>query len=111
VIGTATVPIAPGDHVHSHNLAFSAHAASSAVQAGASGTWTPPPLPQRRTFQGIRRQDGRVATRNHIAIVASVNCSATVVKAIAERVERAGILPDTVDGVLPLAHDLGCGMA
>ncbi|GAA1732825.1 altronate dehydratase family protein [Brachybacterium phenoliresistens] len=111
VIGTATAPIAPGDHVHSHNLTFSAHAATSAAQAGSTGSWTPPELPERRTFLGIRREDGRVATRNHIAIVASVNCSATVVKAIADRVERAGILPDTVDGVLPLAHDLGCGMA
>ncbi|MFC0672706.1 UxaA family hydrolase [Brachybacterium hainanense] len=111
VIGTATAPIAPGDHVHSHNLEFSAHAATSAAEAGSSRPWSPPALPERRTFRGIRRGDGRVATRNHIAIVASVNCSATVVRAIADRVERAGILPDTVDGVLPLAHDLGCGMA
>ncbi|MGT8979497.1 UxaA family hydrolase [Escherichia coli] len=29
---------------------------------------------------GIRRKDGRVATRNYIGVLSSVNCSATVVR-------------------------------
>ena len=47
------------------------------------------PEAQRATFQGIVRPDGRVGTRNFIAVVSSVNCSATVSHAVAEGGEEA----------------------
>ena len=44
----------------------------------------PVPEAERATFDGIVRADGRVATRNFVGILSTVNCSATVVRKIAE---------------------------
>ncbi len=69
------------------------------------------PEAERATFQGIVRPDGRVGTRNFIGIVSTVNCSATVVHAVARHFteERLADFPN-VDGVVAFAHALGCGM-
>ena len=48
-----------------------------------------PPARREATFMGIRRADGRVATRNYIGVLTSVNCSATAARAIAEEYFRA----------------------
>ena len=65
------------------------------------------------SFCGYRRQNGRVGTRNYLAILTSVNCSATTARLIAREVERSAILSDypNVDGVIALVHGTGCGMA
>ena len=63
------------------------------------------------TFDGIVRADGRVATRNYIGILSTVNCSATVARGIADHFtrERLADFPN-VDGVVALTHGSGCGM-
>src|SRR5574338_1483555 len=63
------------------------------------------------TFEGIVRADGRVATRNYIGILSTVNCSATVAHGIAGHFtrERLAAFPN-VDGVVALTHGSGCGM-
>lgn len=109
VIGRATADIRVGQHVHGHNLEFVALPPG----AHAGGDYAPatvPALPERRTFLGIRRSDGRVATRNYLAVVSTVNCSATVCKAIAARAE-VGLLDEfpTIDGIVAVTHDQGCG--
>jgi altronate dehydratase len=65
-----------------------------------------------REFQGYVRPDGRVATRNYVGIVTTVNCSGTVARMIAQQFEagRLGTFPG-VDGVVPLAHTSGCAMS
>ena len=70
------------------------------------------PLDQRATFEGYRRANGKVGTRNYIGILTSVNCSATVAKFMAEAINRSGILDDypEIDGVVPFVHGTGCGM-
>jgi altronate hydrolase len=109
IIGFATAPIAPGDHVHTHNLAVGAFERDYAF-----GKDVRPvayvPVEQRRTFQGYRRPDGRVGTRNYIAVISSVNCSASVSRYVAERF-RGEVLRDFphVDGVIALTHKGGCG--
>jgi altronate hydrolase len=110
VIGVATQPIAPGAHVHSHNLAFS----DFAREAEAGADMKPTAMaPDPATFEGIVRPDGRIATRNYIGVLTSVNCSATVARAIADHF-RADIHPDAlaaypnVDGVVALTHGAGC---
>ncbi|TRY20127.1 altronate dehydratase [Tessaracoccus rhinocerotis] len=112
VIGYATRDIAVGDHVHSHNLTYGDH---GAPEHGATAAAHPPELTLdgSGTFKGIRRSDGRVATRNVIAIVSTVNCSATVCQRIADAVTRAGILEDFdgIDAVVPVTHTSGCGMS
>jgi len=112
IIGFATVAIEPGDHVHTHNVEFKAFERDYAVGADVTPTQFVPE-PERATFQGIVRPDGRVATRNYLGILTSVNCSATAAKMIADQFRRPGLLDDfpNVDGVVALTHGTGCGMA
>ncbi len=110
IIGHATQAIAPGQHVHVHNLAFSDFARAHEPGAGALPTdYAATPA----TFDGIVRADGRVATRNYIGVLTSVNCSATAARAIADHFRR-DIRPEAladfpnVDGVVALTHGMGC---
>lgn len=112
VIGYATRDIAVGDHVHSHNLTYGDHPAAEAD--GAAHQQAPDVhIDGSGTFRGIRRSDGRVATRNVIAVVSTVNCSATVCQRIADAVTRQGLLDDFpgIDAVVPVTHTSGCGMS
>ena len=112
VIGFANADIAPGSHVHTHNLEYRAiRQAGQAGQSGAAVRVTDfVAEDQRATFQGIVRADGRIATRNYIGVLTSVNCSATVARMIADGF-RGGALAEfpKVDGIVPLTHDYGCG--
>jgi len=108
IIGFATRDIAAGDHVHVHNLGMGDFQRDYAFCADMKTT---APAAKPATFQGIVRADGRVATRNYIGILTSVNCSATVARTIARHFEnRLGDFPN-VDGVVALTHKSGCGMA
>lgn len=113
IIGMATRDIAAGEHVHTHNLAFSDFAREHAPGAAAQPTAY---VDQPATFQGIVRADGRVATRNYIGVLTSVNCSATAARAIADYFRR-DIRPEAladfpnVDGVVALTHGMGCATA
>ncbi|GAB0113125.1 UxaA family hydrolase [Acidisoma sp. C75] len=116
VIGFAREDIAPGSHVHVQNCEIHDFARDHAFGVDAKPTAYIEP---RATFQGIIRPDGRVATRNYIGILTSVNCSAGTARYIAEAFRRnpftgdAGLLADypNVDGVVALTHKTGCGMA
>ena len=111
IIGFATSDIAPGEHVHSHNLAMGNFARDYAFSADARPTAMVSER-ERASFEGIVRADGRVATRNYLGILTSVNCSATAAKLIADQF-RGPVLADfaNVDGVVALGHGTGCGMA
>ena len=112
IIGFASQPIRPGQHVHGHNLAMGEFARDYAYGAEARPTaFSSEPA----MFQGIVRADGRVATRNYIGILTSVNCSATVARAIADHFRRdihpeALALFQNVDGVVALTHGVGCAV-
>ena len=110
IIGDATQDIAAGAHIHTHNLGMGAH---STDYAYASESNPQPVVTQKRTFMGYPRADGKYGTRNYLGILTSVNCSGSVAKFIAEAVEREGWLKDfpNIDGVVPLTHGGGCGMA
>jgi len=108
VIGFASRDIAPGEHVHLHNLAMGAFDRDYAFGADARPVdFVEVPA----TFEGVVRADGRVATRNYIGILSTVNCSATVARGIADHFtrERLAAWPN-VDGVVALTHGSGCGM-
>ncbi len=109
-IGVASGPIAPGAHVHSHNLAFRPSRAARDVASARRNAIEPLGGPSGATFDGYRREDGRAGTRNVLLVLATVNCSATVVKQIAERFRREVDLSatPTVDGVVALTHQHGC---
>ncbi|HEX8667546.1 MAG TPA: altronate dehydratase family protein [Allosphingosinicella sp.] len=108
LIAVAKARIEPGTHVHVHNAGMPGadqgrgHARAAALAQAEAGA---------RTFDGIRRADGRVATRNYLGILTTVNCSATVARAIAARFQ--GPLAERwpgVDGVVALTHAHGCAM-
>jgi altronate hydrolase len=115
VIGFASRAIAPGEHVHTQNVALHEFDRAYEFSTGARPTDYIVPA---ATFQGIVRPDGRVATRNYIGLLSSVNCSATVSQRIAAAFQRdpltgGGLLADYphVDGVVALTHRTGCGQA
>lgn len=110
-VGIASQPIARGEHVHLHNMAAGDMARD--YQFGTELRDLPVPASE-ASFKGIVRDDGRVATRNYIGVISSVNCSATVARLIADRFRRvrgADPLADwpNVDGVVALTQPGGCG--
>lgn len=106
IIGRATTDIAPGEHVHGHNLAMADFSKEYGFCENSSPTRY---VDEERTFRGIRRPSGGVATRNYIGVISTVNCSATVTRAVADHFR--GRLADypNVDGVIGLTHKSGCG--
>ncbi len=114
IIGFATRPIAPGQHVHVQNIGMGEFSKDYAYGVDVKPT---PNFDLPATFSGIRRPDGRVATRNYIGILTSVNCSAHVADMVAEVFKKNPFtghdpLADypNVDGVVALTHKTGCGM-
>ena len=111
LIGYASDNIAPGDHVHTQNTDF-----RNTDHEYEFGTDLRPVTKvaedQRDTFMGFRRENGSVGTRNYIAVVTSVNCSATAARRIADSFgpEELAQYPN-VDGVVAFVHGTGCGMA
>ncbi len=110
IMGRARVRIEPGRHVHTHNVAFEElqfayefpddnRAGETACPASAL------PCP---TFLGYQRADGRVGTRNYIAVVAASNCAAHTTELIAASY-LGETLPPNVDGVVAFPHGEGCG--
>jgi altronate hydrolase len=109
IIGFATVPIAPGEHVHRHNLGIGAlHQRFEAAAEGRPTRYHP--ASEMRTFDGFVRGDGRVGTRNYVLVIPTVNCSATVVRMVAERFRDVRRDHPRVDGVVALPHKSGCGL-
>lgn len=115
IIGLATKPIQAGEHVHVHNCALGEDKGSFARDYAFCAEALPAPEKQQASFMGYRRSNGRVATRNYIGILSSVNCSATVARGIADFFSRR-THPDAlrdfpqIDGVVALTHGTGCGM-
>ncbi len=106
VIGRARAAIAPGDHVHTHNVGFEEFELLYEFPQSDVGIPTPhEPLPRIRAYP---RPDGRVGTRNYVAIVAASNCAAHASELIADAF-RGETLPPNIDGVVSFAHGEGCG--
>ena len=111
VIGFATQDVAPGEHVHVHNVEMKDFDRDYQFCEGVTPTAFVPEA-DRRTFEGYVRSNGRVGTRNYIGVLTSVNCSATAAKYIADAVsDELMAKHPTVDGVVALTHSTGCGMA
>ncbi len=108
IIGFASTAIRPGDWIHTHNLSASEFARECPRATDIPPD--PPPLAG-QTFLGYRRPDGRAGTRNYLAIISSVNCSAAVSRYIARRFDAAALRDfPNVDGVVAFTHGGGCGM-
>jgi altronate hydrolase len=112
IIGVAARDISVGEHVHTHNLAIGSFTRDYIFSGEPISV---PAVTKQAGFMGIVRSDGRVATRNYVGILSTVNCSATVARAIADHFRR-DIHPQelasfpNVDGVIALTHSLGCAV-
>ena len=109
IIGIAEADIQPGQHVHTHNLRMDDFDRDYQFCQGVKKLDYRSET-ERATFQGIVRDDGRIATRNYIGVLTSVNCSATVARHVAAKFNDAVLAEfPNVDGVAALTHDYGCG--
>jgi altronate hydrolase len=109
IIGFASKDIPAGAHVHVHNVSAEAFERDYAFCRDCP----PPPTPvEPRTWMGYDRGDGRFGTRNYLAIISTVNCSASTNKYISERIRLSGVLAQypNVDGVVAITHKAGCAM-
>jgi altronate hydrolase len=109
IIGFASIAIPAGSLVHVHNVAADAFERDYAFCRDCP----PPPVPaEPRSFQGYDRGDGRYGTRNYIAIISTVNCSASTSKYISEKFRAADLLGryPNVDGVVAITHKQGCAI-
>lgn len=109
IIGFASRAIAPGDHVHTHNLGMRDFERAYEIGVDARPVEY---YPEMRYFEGFARSGGRVGTRNYVAVISSVNCSATVAKYVAERFKGPDFQRDypNVDGVIAFTHKSGCAL-
>ena len=108
IIGIASEEIKKGSHVHSHNLIFHEFDRNyKFIKKKLSQNYK-----SNKSFFGYKRQNGTVGTRNYIGLISTVNCSATVVKKIANKINK--YLRDknfkNIDGAVCLKHSSGCGM-
>jgi altronate hydrolase len=108
VIGFAKRPILAGEHVHTHNLEVQELAHQPAPDVAVEPVVLVPE-DERRTFLGYRRADGRVGTRNYIAVIPTVNCAASASRQIARAftAEQLALYP-SLDGVIAFTHHAGC---
>ena len=106
VMGRAKIRIEPGRHVHTHNVAF--EELELAYEFPATDSPIAAPSKNIPSFLGFPREDGRVGTRNYIAVVAASNCAAHTAELIAASYEGEK-LPPNVDGVVAFPHGEGCG--
>jgi altronate hydrolase len=107
-IGRAKEVIEPGRHVHTHNLSYEELAFEYEFPAGEISY--PKPPKNMPTFLGYPREDGKVGTRNYVAVVAASNCAAHTAELIAASFDDE-TLPPNVDGVVAFPHGEGCGMS
>jgi len=112
IIGFASADIQPGQLVHTHNVVV--HQGELKLDYAFSEDYKPVeyvPEAERRTFLGYRRADGRVGTRNFVAVLATVNCSSTATLRIAEHFRNPEIMAKypNVDGVIGFPTKGGCG--
>src|SRR5262249_18322169 len=111
IIGFAQGRIAPGAHVHTHNVAMKEFGRDYQFCADVKPVNYHAP-DKMRYFQGFSRPDGRVGTRNYVAVISSVNCSASVSHYVRDRFRTEEFKRDfpNVDGVIAFTHKGGCAL-
>ena len=107
-IGFAKRDIEAGDWVHTHNVELK--------EVGRDYGYCEdfkqlePIQHKGDAFSGFARAKGRAGTRNYIAVISSVNCSATVSRYVADHFRTNDFTREfsNVDGVVAFTHKGGC---
>ena len=122
IIGFASQDIPAGGHVHVQNVSAEAFERDYAYCRDCPPAPIPPGTdapgsPKVRTWMGYDRgperpEHQRYGSRNYIAIISTVNCSASTNKYISERFRTTDLLKQypNIDGVLAITHKAGCAM-
>ena len=108
IIGFAKTAIEPGDWVHTHNVELRAVGRDYGF---CEEIVKPSSLERDKdTFPGFARPGGKAGTRNYIAVISSVNCSASVARYVADHFRSSDFQSDfaNVDGVVAFTHKGGC---
>jgi len=102
-IGRLTAAVEAGDWIHSHNL-------KTQLEGTLDYTFEPTPRAEaprvERTWEGFKRADGGVGTRNEVWVINTVGC----VNWAAEKIARSANerFAGVIDGVHAFAHPYGC---
>lgn len=108
IIGYSNQTIAPGNWVHVHNVVASRPGLDFAFSTELRNPPTPTEL---RTFLGYPRKNGTFGTRNYVAVISTVNCSATTAKYVAKELSEANLSDyPNIDGIVPFVHKAGCAL-
>lgn len=108
IIGFANQAIQAGEHIHIHNLKIGDF---NRDYSFGTNRHTLEKATTTRFFKGFKRANGKAATRNYIGVMANVNCSATVVKAIEDHFRSLDLKEyPNVDGIVALPNFHGCGI-
>ena len=110
-IGKARERIHAGELVHVHNLLFGVGAKEYEFSNNLTDLPDIPVLSDANSFLGFPRADGRVGTRNYIAVVGTSNCSAYAVEQVEAALKNEDFAGTGIDGVIALPHGDGCGQA
>ncbi|MCR4909507.1 MAG: altronate dehydratase family protein [Lachnospiraceae bacterium] len=107
-IGEAKVSIAPGEHVHVHNLKtlLGSDLCYSYTPSGAAGLSEEALAGRKRVFMGYERPDGSAGVRNDIWIIPTVGCMNSCAREIESRCQA--LAGNGIDAVVALTHPYGC---
>lgn len=106
VIGRATADIAPGEHIHSHNM--STNLEGTLEYSYNKKEIAPAPEVKSRSVSVYERKNGGVGIRNELWVIPTVGCVNAQARAIvAEFLKKHGELSG-VDGVFAYTHPYGC---
>ena len=107
-IGYASSPVSAGDWVHVHNVI--AERPDQDYEFCTQIQHPQPPATE-RTFMGYRRSSGKAGTRNYVAVISTVNCSATAARYVAKELAETDLSDfPNIDGIVPLVHKSGCAL-
>lgn len=105
-IGHAAAAIAPGAHVHTHNVRTNLHDDLKYTYEPVPATPQPAPA-DTPVIHGFLRADGRMGIRNELWIVPTVGCVNGQAQMIADRV-KARLDVAHIDDIRVWAHNYGC---
>ncbi len=107
IIGYASQAIQAGEHIHLHNLKMGEHDQDYAFSVD---HYPLAPATEQHHFMGYKRANGKIGTRNYLGILTSVNCSATVARAIEDHFKSVDLSAyRNIDGIVALPQSFGCG--
>lgn len=104
-IGVCTADVAQGQHIHVHNLKTALdgldeyHYNTAAPVASIVPSNTP-------FFDGYRRSNGKVGTRNEVWVISTVGCVSNLAQKIAWKANAAH--GEQCDGIFAYTHPFGC---